>query len=86
MNAGYTARIWGGDRLTKRQVNWHFEVYSPDGLVVAMDNTGDWRKIYDNARKLVDVFNECETRGITIKQPKWIKEIVGKHNSKRGEQ
>lgn len=54
---------------------WHFRVYNPAGKVVAMDNTGDWRKIYDNAHRLVRTFNECQTRGIKIKQPKWIKEI-----------
>lgn len=55
---------------------WHFRVYNPAGKVVAMDNTGDWRKIYDNAHRLVRTFNECQTRGIKIKQPKWIKEWV----------
>lgn len=53
---------------------WHFRVYNPAGKVVAMDNTGDWRKIYDNAHRLVRTFNECQTRGIKIEQPKWIKE------------
>ena len=80
MNHRYYAKVWGviePNQFSRRKpfVNWHFRVYDSSGRVIAMDNTGDWRKIYDNAHRLVRTFNECQTRGIKIEQPKWIKEL-----------
>lgn len=73
---GFYAKVWAGERLSSKQRCWYFRVYAPNGDVVAMDNTGNWRKIYENAYRLVRTFNECQTRGIEIKQPEWIKEYT----------
>lgn len=71
----FYAEVWAVEERYGGFYNWHFRVYNPAGKVVAMDNTGGWRKIYDNAHRLVRTFNECQTRGIKIKQPEWIKEL-----------
>lgn len=80
MNHRYYAKVWGKvehNPVSRRKpfVNWYFRVYDSAGRVIAMDNTGDWKKIYHNAHRLVRTFNECQTRGIKIEQPKWIKEM-----------
>lgn len=71
----YKAVVYSGERLNDRQTCWYFRVYNPEGELVALDSTGNWRVIYDNALNLARTLGELEIRGFEIKQPGWVKDL-----------
>lgn len=72
----YRAVVYGGEKLAldPNRRCWYFRVYDSEGRLMALDDTGDWRTIFDHAHNLARTLRELEVRGFDIKQPEWLEE------------
>lgn len=69
----YKAYVYGGGKIAPGQRVWHFQVRDEEGRLMAYDNTGDWRTIYDDALRVTRALHEFEVRGFDLQQPEWLR-------------
>jgi hypothetical protein len=67
------AKVWAGREFMPGRRTWYYEVRDSAGNVMLRDNTGDWRKIYEEARDSATVIRRMELAEHKLKTPKWMR-------------